>query len=1135
MIPWRKLAVLAFCSVLAGPHFSEAQLLQVSSRWDDALLEQAVAATKAGDLDRAATLYRRLERSPSSWHAWAGKSGQVAIHRMAGDADSARAVTARISAERPELAGLAAIWDGDTAMLEGDPEGAIRQYQLAFDSHGEDWVDGTPMGAVALRQIARARLEVGDPRGAAEAERRLLGSYPEFTDRPFSLASILAFEAMESGELPVKPLQKLLEDGDCSPSHPCVLSSGGRVSEQIPDGAVSPRGMEGIYFLADTQALEAAGNLQKSALVPGPSSPTACTTPTANNGFQVPMVYDACNNPDTCVPYLFMEYPDSGKVTGYHPGIDLNRGLPGADCGDPFYSTARGCVRDVMSSQYDWGSATVEHFYMPGFWASQYGHAYEVFYSVNAAIAKGAPLGKVGGTGGKGPNEFACHLHFEIRESDHTERSNASAYHNASLNLVGDHYQDPIPFIAGHPAYHEVRWVDENSFTFTGTWTTQTGIGDMDDLRWADTTSTKTNYARYEFTPTTTGAYHFYAFIPWNHRPATKAEGLKSTWASYRVVNKSTGGTVTSSSVNQSVFKDAWRHVGAALLAAGTPYYLEVETNTGESGKKVVVDDFLILRPAPSSSCVVDVTLSGHWKGEYFNNPLLDGAPVMVRDDGTGFLNFDWGGGSPGSTCNIGPDGFSARWTRTAYFNAGTYRFDVTSDDGFRLYIDGVLQMQAWIDQGPTPYSKLVALSAGNHTIKMEYYERGGGAVAKLSWQNVSSCFANVPSTSWKGEYFLGTGLAGDRAMIRNDGTGFLNFNWGYGSPSTACSFPANQYSVRWTRTVYFPTGTYQFNVTSDDGFQLYVDGVLRLQRPIGTASVNVSLAAGNHTIRMDYFENTGAAVAKLSWKTNAAQGTNWSLDLSHGNAPLPENGRDLTNIDRFSRPGGPCHGKAPGTCRFDTRTVFLNGGHRIESITTPDGKFWHFDLDTTLYPGWSNNGSDNTTVERYMRPSGPCYQKATGTCRFDTRTLFYANGHRIESITTPDGKFWHFDVDAPGLPGWSNNGTDNTKVERYMRSNGPCYQKAAGTCRFDTRTIFYASNGHRIESITTPDGKFWHFDVDAAGIPGWGSNGRDMTTIGRYMNGDGPCQGKAPGTCRFDTRVVWEDANKTLIESMSR
>jgi hypothetical protein len=247
----------------------------------------------------------------------------------------------------------------------------------------------------------------------------------------------------------------------------------------------------------------------------------------------------------------------------------------------------------------------------------------------------------------------------------------------------------------------------------------------------------------------------------------------------------------------------------------------------------------------------------------------------MVRNDGTDFLDFVWYSDSPSPECGFPADNFSVRWTRTVHFGAGTYRFNITSDDGFRLYIDGVLRHRAWFIQGPTDYSVDVPLSAGDHTIMLEYYENGGWAVARLSWKLVStSCSESVPSTSWKGEYFTNQNLIGSPAMVRNDGTGFLDFLWYSDSPSPECGFPADDFSVRWTRSVHFSAGTYRFNITSDDGFRLYVDGVLKhhawfIQGPTDY-SVDVPLSAGNHTIRLEYYENGGWAVAKLSWKAIA-------------------------------------------------------------------------------------------------------------------------------------------------------------------------------------------------------------------------------------------------------------------------
>lgn len=122
------------------------------------------------------------------------------------------------------------------------------------------------------------------------------------------------------------------------------------------------------------------------------------------------------------------------------------------------------------------------------------------------------------------------------------------------------------------------------------------------------------------------------------------------------------------------------------------------------------------------------------WKGEYFSNVNLSGTPRVRADQN---LNFDWGNGSPGT--GIAADNFSVRWTRTLSFEAGTYRFTTLTDDGVRLWVDGKKVIDKWVDMPATSINKDVPLTTGSHTIKMEYYERGGGAVARLSWAPVSA------------------------------------------------------------------------------------------------------------------------------------------------------------------------------------------------------------------------------------------------------------------------------------------------------------------------------------------------------------------------------------------------------------
>lgn len=114
--------------------------------------------------------------------------------------------------------------------------------------------------------------------------------------------------------------------------------------------------------------------------------------------------------------------------------------------------------------------------------------------------------------------------------------------------------------------------------------------------------------------------------------------------------------------------------------------------------------------------------------GEYYNNRSLEGAPAVEQWDDAIF--FDWGSGPPVE--GVGSDNFSVRWTATREFEAGTWRFHVRVDDGVRLWVDGQLLINDWRDFSPRELTADKVLSAGEHSIKMEYYEHGGGAVAQM-------------------------------------------------------------------------------------------------------------------------------------------------------------------------------------------------------------------------------------------------------------------------------------------------------------------------------------------------------------------------------------------------------------------
>ena len=121
------------------------------------------------------------------------------------------------------------------------------------------------------------------------------------------------------------------------------------------------------------------------------------------------------------------------------------------------------------------------------------------------------------------------------------------------------------------------------------------------------------------------------------------------------------------------------------------------------------------------------------FSADYFDNGILSGDPCSRADDA---IDFDWGRAHPPPA--LPGDRFSARWTRTKTYAAGTYRFSVTGDDGIRVLIDGTPVIDGWFYQPPTTYSADVALPEGEHTVVVEYFEWTGGAVARFSETQLS-------------------------------------------------------------------------------------------------------------------------------------------------------------------------------------------------------------------------------------------------------------------------------------------------------------------------------------------------------------------------------------------------------------
>jgi PKD repeat protein len=151
------------------------------------------------------------------------------------------------------------------------------------------------------------------------------------------------------------------------------------------------------------------------------------------------------------------------------------------------------------------------------------------------------------------------------------------------------------------------------------------------------------------------------------------------------------------------------------------------------------------------------------WKAEYYANRKLQGNPVLVRNETK--IDYNWGSGSPGP--GVPADSFSVRWTRKVDFKGGTYVFSVWVDDGARLWIDDALVIDSWKDGSSRLIQAERQVSSGKHRVKVEYYERSGGAKIEVTWQRKTEPTNQPPQAVPGGPYTVNEG-----SLVTFDGSG---------------------------------------------------------------------------------------------------------------------------------------------------------------------------------------------------------------------------------------------------------------------------------------------------------------------------------------------------------------------------
>jgi len=132
---------------------------------------------------------------------------------------------------------------------------------------------------------------------------------------------------------------------------------------------------------------------------------------------------------------------------------------------------------------------------------------------------------------------------------------------------------------------------------------------------------------------------------------------------------------------------------------------------------------------------------------------------TLTRTDNN--INFDWVRNSPGKP--IVEDNFSASWQgfiKPLY--SEKYTFEAKADDGIRVWIDGKLVIDNWVNETTGTQSNVMEAAKGNsvaggieltagktYTIRIEYIEKDLNAHAYLYWSSTSQNKEVIPASAF--------------------------------------------------------------------------------------------------------------------------------------------------------------------------------------------------------------------------------------------------------------------------------------------------------------------------------------------------------------------------------------------------
>lgn len=367
--------------------------------------------------------------------------------------------------------------------------------------------------------------------------------------------------------------------------------------------------------------------------------------------------------------------------------------------------------------------------------------------------------------------------------------------------------------------------------------------------------------------------YQVYAWIPWN----------TTTHADYNIhAANGTHVAVTRQYGNYGLLfpRNEWVYLGTFPFNAGTDGSVTLDNWSPESNWNLY--DYLVYYGNRwNARCQVwdavqFVPVNGEFAVRVFHDKDYDG----TRDADEPWVPnrrvlFDGG-----SARNTGTDGTARYYDVPSGWHSAAV--DIAEDE----FSTTSARRNVWVYSSQTPVMEVGVAHYGSIR-GVKYLDENGDGVRQ---SDETTRLGGWPFTArpqkpgLRAQFFDNFGADGSPSLPTNpvfqriDPT--VNFEWGSARPCNAVE--ADDFAVRWEGMITAEkSGTYWFMPGTDDGVRLWVDGKLIddrwYDRGYSEDTVSIGLEGGkSYSIKMEMYENGGAAAATLKWKP--PQATSFSI-----------------------------------------------------------------------------------------------------------------------------------------------------------------------------------------------------------------------------------------------------------------